>query len=596
MRGASSFTARGLKTYIDGVEVASPTLVSLIDPRSIERIEVIRGLRARGPYGSDAINGVIQVVTRKGTLGESPKVQGSAAIAAGPFDREEISTLLRQDYAGGMSWGGSRASIAAGGSLGRVGNAESTPNTRSWNAQAGAQIAMGSFLLSGIARGGQFNFTEDAYRAVAISTAPAASTAATVDVATVGVTAIHQVRDWWVQTLVAGYDQAQGALGSQRDYLTTAREPLGATHENARKSSLRYSSAFTTNWGQGLVLTTTAGAEYSHLERSRGSWNASLAGRYVRLYDDVVNNTGTFVQGKLKAGAFVVNAGARAEWSSAFGESYGTAWAPSVGVAWNRPISGDLALRLRGGWGRGIRPPEPGMSRGMATATIQQIVNTNLAPESQSGLEVGADLYAGTTGYLRATVFDQRASDLIQSVLQPGQAGSLRSFQFQNVGAIRNRGVELEGGLRFRNVGIDGQFYSTTSKIERIARNYSGWLRPGDRLPEIPSYSGAARVSYTLPGLQFAAGASFLGSWTGYDWTEIAEVDAGLKPAKASVRDYLITYPGVFKPYFSVSVVVARQFTPYLVIDNLANRSEYEQHNGNPPAGRSVMFGVEVRP
>ena len=113
VRGASSFTSRGLKTYIDGIEVASPSLVTLLDPRSIERIEVIRGPQGAALYGSDAINGVIQVITRKGSMGASPKIQAVASAAAGPFDRQAVNTMLRQDYAGAMSWGGAAASMAA---------------------------------------------------------------------------------------------------------------------------------------------------------------------------------------------------------------------------------------------------------------------------------------------------------------------------------------------------------------------------------------------------------------------------------------------------------------------------------------------------
>lgn len=596
VRGASSFTSRGLKTYIDGIEVASPTLVTLIDPRSIERIEVIRGPQGAALYGSDAINGVIQVITKKGTLGESPRVQGSAEVAAGPFDRERVATLLRQDYAGAMAWGGTWASLAGNGSFGRVGTGNTAPNTQSWNAQVGGRMALGSVLLSGIVRGGEFDFTEDVFRTVGISTAPAAATAGQVEVATVGVTAVHAVRDWWIQTFVTGYDRAKGALGSDRDNLLGVRQPLGATHETASRTSFRYSSALTATWQSALSLTTTVGLEYSRLEQSRGGYDTTGAQTsYVRLYRDAVGNTGGFVQGKLRAGQVVLNAGARAERSSAFGADYGTAWAPSLGVSWQRPV-GEWALRVRGGWGRGLRPPEPGMSREMATATVRQVGNPNLAPESQSGIEAGIDLYAGTTGYVRATVYDQRASDLIQSVLLPAQVGAPRTFQFQNVGAIRNRGLELEAGLRLGRLGLDGQYYATTSRVERIARSYSGWLRPGDKLPEIPSHSGAARLTYTFPGVHFATGASFLGSWTGYDWTELAEVNAGTRPVKASTRDYLITYPGVVKPYVTVSFDIAGRFLPYLSIENLTNTTSFEQHNGNPPAGRSVLFGIEIRP
>lgn len=595
VRGASSFTARGIKTYIDGVEVASPTLITLLDPRSIERIEVIRGPQGAALYGSDAINGVIQVVTRKGSLGESPRIQGSAAVAAGPFDREAISTLLRQDYAGGMSWGGSWASAAATGSWGRVGSGTSVPRTQNWSAHAGGQTALGSLLLTGSARGGQFDFTEDQFGFVPVTQSGVPATAAQVDVATIGVTATHQTRDWWVQTLVTGYDRAKGALGSQRNYQLALGRPLGATHETASRTSIRYSSAFTSAFRSGAALTTTVGLEHADLERSRGAYDTQNRTQYRSLYTDETRNTGTFVQAKLRTGALLLNAGTRAEWSTAFGANYGVAWAPAVGASWSQPV-GSAAIRLRGGWGRGIRPPEPGMSRGMATAAIQQQANDSLAPESQSGYELGADLYAGTDGYLRATWFDQRATDLIQAVVLGGQSGAPQSYQFQNVGAIINRGIELEAGFRRGRFGADAQYYYTSSTVDRIARGYSGSLRRGDQLPEIPRYSGAFKLSYSARKAQFAAGATFLGRWTGYDWNALARANAGEIQPRPTVRDYLISYPGLIKPYLSASFDLARQFTAYLTIDNITNQERFERHNGNPPAGRSVMFGVELRP
>ena len=596
VRGASSFTARGLKTYVDGVEIASPELVTLLDPRSIERIEVIRGPQGAALYGSDAINGVIQIVTRKGSFGETQKLQGSATAAAGPFDRQETSsTMLRQDYAGGITWGGPRASLATSGSLGRVGTATAAPFTRNWSAHGGGQVAFGSLLISGVARGGQMDFAEDLIGQPPITPTTTAPGASQVDVATVGITAVHQLSRHWVQTLVTGYDRASGALRSRRSSIASYRLPLDASHETAARTSVRYSLANSVDFGTTASLTTTAGLEYARLSYSRGSWDANLATSYVELYEDRVRNSGAFLQGKLRAGPFLVNGGARAEWSTSFGTDVGTAWAPAIGASWTRPI-GDVALRLRGGWGKGIRPPEPGMSRAMATPRVWQQANPNLAPESQAGVEVGADLYAGAGGYLRLTYFNQLASELIQGVITPAVAGIKPSYQFQNVGAIRNTGVEAEAGIRLGHVGIDALYYATNSEVVQVEPNYSGFLRLGDQLPEVPKASGSARISYLGQRFQVAFGASYLGSWTGHDWAAIAEVSAEQAPARPSPRDYLIRYPGIVKPYLNLSFDVTRQFTAYLAVDNLTKSDRFERHNGNPPAGRSALVGLEIRP
>ena len=53
-----------MKVYIDGIEVANPLLLTQITPELIERVEVIRGPQGAALYGSDAISGVVNIVSR----------------------------------------------------------------------------------------------------------------------------------------------------------------------------------------------------------------------------------------------------------------------------------------------------------------------------------------------------------------------------------------------------------------------------------------------------------------------------------------------------------------------------------------------------
>ena len=64
IRGASSFGSSSPKIYIDGVEVANPLLVTQLNPDVVDHVEVIRGPQGSALYGSDAISGVINVLTR----------------------------------------------------------------------------------------------------------------------------------------------------------------------------------------------------------------------------------------------------------------------------------------------------------------------------------------------------------------------------------------------------------------------------------------------------------------------------------------------------------------------------------------------------
>ncbi|MGH7677333.1 MAG: TonB-dependent receptor plug domain-containing protein, partial [Gemmatimonadaceae bacterium] len=69
IRGASSFGVSFPKIYIDGIEVANPLLLTQIAPEVVERVEIIRGPQGAALYGSDAISGVVNIISRHEGVG-----------------------------------------------------------------------------------------------------------------------------------------------------------------------------------------------------------------------------------------------------------------------------------------------------------------------------------------------------------------------------------------------------------------------------------------------------------------------------------------------------------------------------------------------
>src|SRR3972149_10992873 len=100
---ASSVFIRGANSshtlvLIDGIRVNSPTTGQFdfadLSVDNIERIEIIRSPMST-LYGSEAMGGVIQIFTKRGSL-----TGGSVAFEAGSFGttKESISTGIRKDY------------------------------------------------------------------------------------------------------------------------------------------------------------------------------------------------------------------------------------------------------------------------------------------------------------------------------------------------------------------------------------------------------------------------------------------------------------------------------------------------------------------
>ncbi len=592
VRGVSSFTSRALKTYVDGVELASPDLFTLLDGRSIERMEVIRGPQGAALYGPDALNGVLQIVTRKGRPGTAAThVRG--AVTAGPYERADLTApVLYQDHALGLSGGATRVGYDLSGSYAQSGSPDGAAWLRSWTTNGGGQALLGPVVLQASARAGRYEYSLERYipDVTALETSPPLS----LEERGFGVSIIHPITSRWRQTLVTGYHWVSGAREETRPTLLTPRLPLGATHETASRASIRYSTVLDLALGRNEA-SLSAGAEHGN-RTIRRSVRRTLATRdLLPLYDDDLRSTGVFGQTRVRLGDhFVVTGGTRAEWSSSVGTNQGAAWASSAGLSWSRNL-GQTTLRLRGAWGRGIRPPDPGMSRAMATATIQQEPNPDLTPETQSGVEGGVELFLGDRAHVRVTGYLQRANDLIQQV-QVRSDGATRGYQFQNVGAIANRGIEFEAGMRWRRVAVTGLFYLTDSEVRELAPRYTGDLEPGDQLLEVPSNVGALSVRYDGGRFQAEIGGSWLGPWIGYDWTALKASSTGTAPIRARVRDYWEEYPGVLRPYVALGYRVAGDVSAFMRVDNPANDASLIQDNLSPRLGRSTLVGLILQP
>jgi len=283
----------------------------------------------------------------------------------------------------------------------------------------------------------------------------------------------------------------------------------------------------------------------------------------------------------------------RGERNSSFGPNVGTAWSPMLGVAHTQEIGGASALKFRAAYGKGIRPPPPSARRGITTVNFRQIENNELRPEEQSGIEYGAEWYMGDRLSLSVTAYRQNADQLIQEVLSPPRL-ELKALQFQNVGRIANTGLELEGTGRFGFLRASATMAWTDSKVRRLSRTYTGDLRVGDQVPEVPSSSGQGWLSYDINAVRLTSGATFIGSWTGYDWLEYYSSAAGVSPLRAEFRNYWARYPALIKPFAMLEGRVARDAALFLRVDNILNKQLNERDNLQITPGRATTIGLKI--
>lgn len=620
LRGASSFGGNWLKTYVDGVEVANPLFPNLTDLSSIERIEVVRGPQGAALYGSDAASGVLNVVTRKGAREDAPR--GALRVHAGAigsaYDRQDVTRTDAQ----GLDVAGAREGVsgALSGWLERSGayTAGAAASTAAFH--AGTRARVGGLGIEASMRGSrqQLGYAYDPtlredYRGGAGGPGGGASTGGSrpgpggsnswlwrgqqVGQFTGGVTLRLATGPWLTQMLVLGGDQAVLDLRPDAAPFASAIDSvLRTSRGTSTRLSARWAAVARLASGGPLEATLTTGADASRLRQAaRGDGFESpppsiLTGTAFGT-SGTQRNLGLFAQGDLALGRrLFVTGGLRGDRNDNFGDDYGTAWVPMAGVSWVQR-AGLVTVKPRLAWGEGIRAPNPAARASIVRDAWVQVANPALGPESQRGIEWGADVGVGPL-LAQVTRFRQRARDLVQQVEIDMRAGQVR-YQQQNVGEIENRGWEAQASLALAPWTATAAATWTRSVVERVADGYTGALRVGDRMLEVPARTLGGSLGWSHGPLRLTTSVQRVADWVNYDYQSIYRVPAGTP--LGSPRDWWIRYPGATR----VDAMGAWTFGGRMVLelraDNLLGQQRTERDNLTVAPGRTITGGMEIR-
>ncbi|MBI4544773.1 MAG: TonB-dependent receptor, partial [Gemmatimonadetes bacterium] len=590
IRGATSLALNAPKVYVDGIEIANPVYLGSLDPATIERIEVIRGPQGAALFGSDAIGGVIQIVTRKGTPGAAPELTLDSRSAGGWVESVAGTRggwLL--DQALSASLAAPRLGMAAGGSLLRMGQrAEGGGERRA--AFAGMRLAGGPVAAELSVRGSIYAW-ESPVNAVLRANglrplSPALEQPQEVREQIFGLTLQHSVGNRWFHSLTLGRDQSQLRVAAERQpQLSPADSLLATSSGEISRTSARYAGRLRLADGPALAAAITLGGDVGELRHTTGEARE----RRATLRQD----GGVFSQ--LEMGledALFLTAGVRAEHAGTFGEAFGeVAWLPQVGAAWVAEL-GPLSARARAAYGRAIRPPPADAAVALKRPGFEQQPNPELAPESQSGAEAGVDLSLGARASLQLTRYDQRVEGLIQGVLLP--RSHTTAFMQQNIGVIANRGWEVQGSLAVPPFFLTSTYASIDSRVVRIAPGYRGELREGDRIPEVPADAGSATLTFAAGGSTGSVTAWRIGNWINYDWLALYRAHLRHEKLLKPPRSYRIVYPPLIRYDLALTQELGRSVALLAKIENLADSRRGGRDNLQPGSGRIVSLGLRL--
>ncbi len=659
IRGASSFGVSYPKVYVDGIEVANSLLVTHLDPESVSRIEVIRGPQGAALYGADAISGVMNIVTRQeGAENGTPRRQIRSEGGATSSDYSS-GNVLTQSHAISLQSGTNVKSGRLGMTLTTIGPFLPGASSQQLAANGGLRFVGSRGVITGTLR----MFAQDArtpaspvlagigmWSATAARAAPLRSSQFTgsppdsverrldslsrllvldssdrqsVRQLTLGANATFAQSERWTHSFVTGLDGYRLRSASILDgaFPSALDSALRAATGNAVRTTLRASSVGQFGNHERAAVTVTFGAEHSIVRDESvthelftpqpppgpsgpGKPSEPPSGAGFESPSKSVetrSNAGLIgqISGSLRDMLFV-SGGVRVERNSGFGGQGDIATLPMLGAALVRPL-GPGTFKLRAAYGKGIRPPGTSSRAG----TLMGLTAT-LSPEEQSGIEAGVDFFLGSSFSLHATRFDQNASGLIQPVSVYSVAANDPMpryrrivYQLQNVGEISNRGWELQGLFGNGPLRFGATFSQVDSRVQKLASQYTGDLRAGNRMLEVPSMTLGANALYSRGRWNLSSRISRASNWINYDrialltafTTEKNDIRQFVGP---ELRSYWRTYGGVTRIGGRMAVGIGKGMMFTVDGENLLNEQGGEPDNITVLPGRTISAGLRV--
>jgi iron complex outermembrane recepter protein len=613
VRGASSFGVSYPKVYIDGIEVANSLLVTYLDPESVSRIEVIRGPQGAALYGADAISGVMNIVTRQEGL-ENGAARAEIHTQGGTSSSDYTAgSVLAQNHSLTLRAGNSTKSARLAAQVSTFGAFIPGAASQQVMASGGMRFVRSRGTVNGTFR----FFAQDAKTPASPLLEELSSPVVVLDSGnrqsvrqfTAGASGTFAQNDRWTYSATAGVDAytLESAAMLDGTFPSPLDSALRAATGNAMRTTLRLNGVGQLGNPSGLAATVTLAAEHSfvHDETVTNAIPLTAAGLrndYRYAVSESRSNAGIIghVSTSFRESLFL-SGGIRIERNTGLVGVGDIATLPMLGASVVQSF-GIGTVKLRSAFGKGIRPPQTSNRSGLLMG-----ISGTPSPEEQSGIETGIDFFFGRGASLHATRFDQRASGLIQpvsiyNVVSVGSEPRYRRlvYELQNVGEITNRGWEFSGSIAEGPWSFAGTFSRVDSRVQKLASLYSGDLRPGDRMLEVPAKTMGVNAGYAKGRLMLSWRMSRASDWINYDRLSLLRAFADEKNetsqfAGPELRTYWKRYDGVTRLGGRVAYTISRGMTLTFDGDNLFDEQRGEPDNLTVLPGRTLTAGLRVK-
>ena len=608
--GVTSLFVRGgesdyTKVFIDGIPIndaGGAFDLSDLTTDNADRIELVRGPQS-ALYGSDAMSGVLQFVTRRGSS-STPGFELSSEGGSFGFNRTWASLggmIGKFDYSGSFSYLGTNGRDRNDDYLNRTASAnlgyrftdrtQLRVTARNENSGLGVAGATGRYYPD----------PDERARRQRIAT---------------GLRFDDQTSTWWHQAFSFVYDESnQSGFDPAAQDLTRPNTPpdtffafndfVSFFTNHQKRTGLRYQTDLILK-GQNLL---SAGVDYDH---ERAVFVNGFDGR--NRVDPTRNNIGFYIQDQVTwFSRWSVSAGLRIEHNSAetpeslvrilaqLGSAavtgdvgFGTKVVPKLATAFLLHTSNGQEVfgntRVRASYGAGIKAPT--LVEAFSPSPYF-LGNPALKAESARSFDVGFEQNVmGEKARIEIVYFESHFRDQIAFVGDPATFGGPitlpdgRLTNFVNYDRARARGVELGASVRpIRQLSLAGNYTYLNSKQTAAAD-----VIDFNTLQLVPN----PEVGLTLLRRPTHSG-SFNAAWTGehFDLNLQAFILGERRDVDPVTFSRLATNKGYTKVDLGGAYRITHQLSFFARIENLFNRN-YEELLGYPAYRLTFSAGLKL--
>jgi vitamin B12 transporter len=541
--GNSSFT----KVLIDGTPVNLPGgdfIFSNLTLDNVEKVEIVHGAES-ALYGSDAMSGVIQIVSHKGSTripelnlfaegGGFSSVRGGGQLSGvlGRFDYSAAGSYFHTD---GQGINDAFLNRSFAGNFG-YGFSDSNQLRLTLRSSASFAGTPGQTLLG-----------------------PAFSDATAFDDE-------RQLSGNLSWTFKTGSHWDHRISGMEARFLDTNGFPDFNFFETAQFNRAGFLEQSTYSFRQGAA---TAGYQY---EVENADPN-NLSGLHARR-----NNQAGFLDARWQPlSRLTLSAGARAEANS----NFGTRVVPRVGAVYALRRSQDLwgDTRARISYGQGIEEPTIFES---FDADPCNPGNPSLRPQRSSTVNAGIDQYLSADRFrISATFFSNQFHDLIDQEVGPPNPICFggNEMLFFNIDRARARGLNWSGEARLNHwLLLKGNYSYDDTRVLQTVASAPSVEQPGNHLLRRPVNSGNLWLNATFRRVNFNLAGYFTGVRTDSDFDGLG----------------ITRNPGYARFDFAASYNFGGGLSFYGRVTNLLDK-QYQEAIGFPALGRDFRLGMNYR-